>query len=196
MLTADLKTYLENKRVTLVGPSASIASSGQGPQIDGSDAVVRINHQWPIPEKLIPHIGTRMDILYHCCNGDYPVSRLFTPGFERTKFVCYEKGLDTFFIKRECERLGISTVNIMPYYFEMKSILGTYPNTGFVALTHLLKFPIRELYVTGITFFREGYYSGYPSMKARTGLGWAHDTAPQLEYFKKIKDRRLHIEGM
>ena len=79
-------------RVALVGPSRSIAGSGAGTAIEAFDLVVRMNHQWPVPVDLAADIGRRMDVLFHCCNGDYPVARFAIEAFGDTRIAFHEAG--------------------------------------------------------------------------------------------------------
>ncbi len=87
---AALASLVAGKRVALVGPSVSIAGGGAGAAIESFDLVVRTNFQWPVPAGLVADLGSRMDILYHCCNGDFPVADLFVPELARTRFVCWQ----------------------------------------------------------------------------------------------------------
>lgn len=202
---ARFRSLVAEKRVVVVGPSRSIIGSKQGEYVEAFDLVVRINHQWPVPDGLITDLGRRMDILYHCCNGDYPVSRLFVPEFQRTKFVCYEEGPDLPVLAARCASDGIDSMESTELYLNLAGPLGGHPNTGFVAITHLLDAPIAELYVTGFSFYREPYYEGYlgTGNKAEYWRAgdypqkiWEHTPDSQLRLFKEItlRDRRVRMD--
>ena len=105
---------LKRKRVVLVGPSRSVVGSSQGRKLEAFDLVVRLNFQWPIPPALVVDVGERMDILYHCCNGDVPISRLFQRGFERTRFVCWQFGIDSHELQRYCATVAVPELEVIP----------------------------------------------------------------------------------
>jgi hypothetical protein len=202
MSEAFLSELLRNRCVALVGPSRSIVSSGFGGQIDGCDLVVRMNHQWPVPVELQADIGRRMDILYHCCNPDFPLERLFDAGFARAKCVCFERGMQAGKLLDCCGRLEIPALDVTAVYHQLRAELHTFPNTGLVALIHLLRFPLAELRLFGLTFYRDGYYEGYPGCGAgvedwRAGKLpqriWQHDLLPQYEYFLQLHDKELRL---
>jgi hypothetical protein len=193
---------LDGRRVAVVGPSASIVGTRQGQAIESRDLVVRINHQWPVPEALTPDVGARMDILYHCCNGDRPVSRLFVPAFHQTKFVCFEQGVDHARLVAECRQSGIETLDVTDHYLQWLGRLHSYPNTGFAAITHLLEHGVTELFVAGFTFFRDAYYDGYPGSGNRPERWqngayprrtWWHDADRQLDAFRDLAARNSRV---
>lgn len=196
-------TLFTGKRVALVGPSQTLIGNAQGRLIDSFDLVVRINHQWPIPTELKADLGTRMDVLYHCCNGDYSVQRLFNAEFSNTKQVFFEKGLDAYFLKKECAKRKIPCSDITAFYADLVLKTRTYPNTGLVAIYHLLQLGISELYITGLTFFQKPYYAGYHGTTAapetfeqiqKKGGYWRHSFAPQLRYFAQMAKNDSRIE--
>ena len=190
----DLTNFWKDKQVVLVGPASSVIGGAQGELIDRFDLVVRLNHQWPIPEDLTTDLGSRMDVLYHCCNGDYPINRLFNEEFKHTKLVCYENGFETYFLKKKCSEEDIPSLNVTPVYGKLQSLLGSYPTTGLVAIAHLLDSPIRTLYVTGLTFCQTPYYPGYHggaalpdryAMIQKTGRYWNHDFNADFRFFRE-----------
>jgi hypothetical protein len=167
---------------------------------------VRINHQWPVPDALTADVGARMDILYHCCNGDHPVARLLVPLFRDTKFVCFEEGVDHAQLIAGCRDHGIETLDVTGHYLEWLKRLCSYPNTGFVAIAHLLEHDIAELYVAGFSFFRDPYYEGYLGSGNRPERWqdgayprrtWWHDADRQLEAFRTVaaRDRRVVMDA-
>jgi len=187
-----------NKRVVLVGPSVSSVGSNRGAAIEACDVVVRMNFQWPIPAALVGDVGARMDVLYHCCNGDFPVADLFVPGFAQTRFVCWQANPDSFWLEAHCLEKGIPSLDVSPVYVELEKLLRTPPFTGTVAIEHLLRFPIAELHLTGISFGAEPYYDGYKGHGASASLAKkaVHRTEPQVRYFREViaRDPRLHLD--
>lgn len=197
---------LNGKRVALVGPSASIVGQCLGDKIDNYDFVVRMNFQWPISEKLTVDVGSRMDILYHCCNGDYPIGEILNEEFTKTKFVCYERNLDARVLRRFCDQKEIPSLDVTEEYVNLGKELGCIVNTGTVAITHLLKFNISELFIAGVSFYQENYYEGYKGHGADK-KNWekesilvgihGHLFAPQLNYCrdKILSDYRISMDS-
>lgn len=200
-----MHSLLKKKRVVIVGPADSVTGSGLGTEIDSYDLVVRVNHQWPVSGERVSDLGSRMDILFHCCNGDFPIKRLFIPEFKKTRAVCFERGFDSYFLKKECERLQIPFFDVTETYLALQKQIGSYPNTGLAAVTHLLGFDIKELKMIGFSFFKTSYYADYLGATAQpeilrnfqsTGRYWKHELKPQFEYFKSIlmQDKRLQVD--
>lgn len=192
----DFTTFVQGRRVAVVGPSRSIVGSGLGKAIDAHDLVVRLNHGWPLPEPLHTDLGRRMDILYHCCNGDRPVDRVFADGGDRLRWACFEKDRDTPALLAACRRGGASTLDVTPVYAALRRRLRTYPNTGLVAIHHLLDSGAAGVAIFGMTFFREPYVAGYPGAGAAAvhwpvdGSSptriWKHDLAVQYRHFADL----------
>lgn len=197
---------LQGKRVALVGPSRLVVGSGQGEEIDGYDLVVRINFQWPIPPSLIADVGKRMDVLYHCCNADVPITRLFQAGFEKTRFVCWQFGIDSHKLRDHCVKLGVPEMDVSSVFVQLLSRMNAFPTTGTVALFDLLSHDIERLYVTGMTFFRDPYHDGYLTggtdssdehRRGQSGTVGIHDVAAQFELVRSIQasDPRLRVDA-
>ena len=197
-----LKKAISGKRVIVVGPADYSAGLGRGSFVESFDWVARINFQWPIPEPRKADLGSRMDILYHCCNGNYPVNLLFQDGFEKTKFVCAERNFGSLELKRYCAARAIPYLDYTDVHRRLTPSLGAFPSTGLVAVAHLLSFPIAELYVFGMTFWGTPYYPGYQGSGVeqhlkggRSGILWHHPDEEVL-YLKRLakKEPRLHID--
>ena len=206
-IESAFQTLVANKRVALVGPSRSIVDSGYGMDIEQFDLVVRMNHQWPIDPAKAPDLGSRMDILYHCCNGDHPIKNLFDLGFLRTQFVCfeYEVGNESPQMIEHCERSGIPSMEVTSVYQSLEAKLKTPPNTGLAAITHLLGMGVAELALFGITFYQEPYSPGYIGDGANLRFWksdsppkhiWPHNLDVQFRYFCQLMkvENRLKID--
>src|SRR6185369_15311983 len=127
---AAFAALVGNKRLVLVGPSISSVGSNRGAAIEACDVVVRMNFQWPIPAALGADVGARMDVLYHCCNGDFPVADLFVPGFAQTRFVCWQSNAESFWLEAHCLENGIPSLDVSSVYVELENLLRTPPFTG------------------------------------------------------------------
>ena len=79
--------------------------------------------------------------------------------------------------------------------------MGTRPNTGVLAILDLLSAEIKQLYITGITFFKGGYIKEYrnyseASVLKRMSEHGNHQQEPQIDFMKKIllDDNRVVID--
>ena len=195
----------KNKRIALVGPSQCTVGAGMGAEIEGYDWVARMNHQWPVPLERQVDLGERMDLLYHCCNPDFSMMRFSIPEFQQTKLVFYEQGIQTSILKMICTDQKIPSYDISWKYRELETALKTAPNTGLVAISHLLSLPIASLKLFGLTFFKESYYKDYPGNGAKPEYWsegklprkiWNHQLDVQYAYFLEqlLTDPRLCMD--
>ena len=196
---------LKGKRVVLVGPSQSIVGSRRGKELEAYDLVVRVNFQWPVPPRLVADIGKRMDILYHCCNGDVPIERLFRRGFDHTRFVCWQFGIESHKLQHHCVKVGVPELEVSSVFEELLPRMKAFPTTGTAALCDLLSYDIERLYVTGMTFFHDPHYGGYPTggsqssgeyRRGRSEAVGIHDVSAQFELVRSIQasDLRLSVD--
>jgi len=199
----QLDRMISGKRVILVGPADYTVGSGKGSFVESFDWVARVNFQWPVPERLRPDLGSRMDLLYHCCNGDHPVRALFRDGFEETRFVCMERHIQSLELKRHCRSCRIPCLYVSDVYRSLSRKLGARPSTGLVAIEHLLSLPIAELYVFGMTFWRTPYYAGYQGDGAQALAAEGerrvlpHDPEREARYAGRLAKRepRLRLDA-
>lgn len=186
--------FLKGKRVVLVGPAPSVIDSNQCDIIDSFDIVVRLNKALPIPKELYKDIGTKTDVLYNCmnpspeCGGVISQSNLNKSGvkFLVSPYPYIDNINDTKlpFKKHinEFTRVMKKDNNFkFCYYNDLKNFTKYWdimklPNTGVMAILDLLKHDIKELYITGITFFKGGYYPKYRN----------YDEKKVLNYMKKF----------
>lgn len=176
--------YLENKRVVVVGPSSTVVGENQGKEIESFDVVVRLNFQWPVADELVKDIGSRMDVLYHCCNADYFISDMFVEEFSQTKFACFQNNIDSRILRFYCKNKNIPVLDVSAEYEKLNNNLQVEINTGLVAINHLLKYPLKELGIYGITFYQTPYYFGYKGHGVDGDLeGNMKASLMQLKYF-------------
>ena len=202
---AKFNEALRNSRVALVGPSSTVIGSGQKKLLEEFDYIARMNFQWPVPPHLDADIGSRMDILYHCCNGDYDISSILSDAFLQTKFVCYERNIDARLLYGFCAEHQIPSIDISDVYEELSKQLVGEANTGLAAIQHLASAPLKELYITGLTFFQRPYYGGYRGHGADSKY-WQdslppdaihrHPVSSQLSLFCSLafKDKRIRMD--
>jgi len=162
---------LKDKKVIVVGPSPSLEGKGMGEYIDSFDVVVRINKAFPVEEGQQKDIGSRTDIHYHClctdmhCGG--PV--FYKEMKDANVFVScpYPKYVQPFYsdvIRFENDNkeygLGFHVLNT-DYYMGISEMLGTRANSGTLTILDLLCYDLKELHITGFTWFRDGWRKSY-----------------------------------
>lgn len=163
--------FLKDKKVVIVGPSPSLEESGKGDWIDSFDIVVRINKAFPVEEEMTKDIGTRTDIHYHClctdmhCGG--PV--FYQEMKESNVFVScpYPKWVRPFHsdvtrFEKDNKKwdLGFHVLDT-DYYMGIAEMLGTRANSGTLTILDLLCYDVKELHITGFTWFRDGWRKSY-----------------------------------
>lgn len=162
---------LKDKRVIVVGPSPSLEGSGMGEWIDSFDIVVRINKAFPIEEGVESDIGSRTDIHYHClctdmhCGG--PV--FYKEMKDENVFVScpYPKWVQPFYsdvtrFENDNKKwdLGFHVLDTN-YFMGIAEMLGTRANSGTLTILDLLCYDVKELNITGFTWFRDGWRKSY-----------------------------------
>jgi len=227
-LNEDLYNLVEGKRVAIVGPALYAQGLNSGPQIDNYDIIVRPNEVIP-PQHLRCDYGSRTDIMF-CNFGTIWMSGIkrkialddHEEHFKKLKLVVAcgikAKHSDTDYLSWPDNYVSDITKNFnevnkygLPFYWigvkDYKALyakVGVEYNTGLGAIMILLQYPIKELFVTGFTFFKGGnnynelYYKGHmdeQDIKGRTfGLSSGHGSHAnqvQINYFKKLMNNDL-----
>lgn len=206
----NLENYLKDKRVVVVGPSIHLMGRGLGPMIENYDVVCRLNEVSVIG--LEKDYGFRTDIAFINCAtisiGDY-VYKMREAGeiAENIKYmVCpvikvqHDGGGNVFDNAAMINVYDIPFVHIgVKNYQNIYSEYGIEPNSGQVSIVMLLQYPIKELFVTGISFYTqetnesnnyERYYHKthtpeflqVKQFNPRVG----HQQLPQMRYFRNV----------
>jgi len=200
--------YFRSKRIAIVGPANSAFNTGRGTYIDDFDVVVRMNKSpMTVAEGTsVADIGRRTDVLFHCFHEsphggggplDFELYRrlgikyVINPRNEwsglRNSYNYYKKyvsATNTYVLPRSL-------------YVKISESVSTYrPTTGYSALYSILETNFSELYITGFTFFKTAYGSGYrdvmkeahqaQSFIKQVGL---HNPDAELQGFKKILEK-------
>lgn len=163
--------FLKDKRVIIIGPSPSLEESDKGDWIDSFDVVVRMNKAFPVEEGMESDIGSRTDIHYHClCTTEECGGPVFYKEMKDSNvFVScpYPKWVEPFFNDVvSFERNNINWdlpfhVIDTDYYLGIAEMLGTRPNSGTLTILDLLCYDVKELHITGFTWFRDGWRKSY-----------------------------------
>jgi len=200
---------LRGQRVVVVGPASGIRGSASGRRIDSYDLVVRINSQWPVADEFVDDVGRRADIVYHCCAPHCRMDPLDVREFANVKFVWYQINPKMRFLTELCARHGVPCLPFDPLRERLIQKLRTVPNTGTIAISHLLMTPLKELHVTGFSFYDTPYYDGYEAHGARRRHWrslwrkkqperiWKHEFQPQRRHFRSLceADTRLTVDS-
>lgn len=208
---SEFLAELSGKRVAIIGPAGYMQGKGLGKLIDEFDVIVRVNHALPIafPEDY----GTRTNVLYHIlshrnCDGTNKTSI----GEDELR-LWHGLGLDWMICSHHAnsERIKIvgpmlankfkwACVNQM-FSKSVKAQIGSrLPNTGVLAISHLLLSKLKSLNVYGFDFYLSGVYDGYGDIKDKeipieVNKRW-HDIDAQLKYMRTLvkRDNRLIID--
>ena len=202
-LNKDLLSIIENKRVALVGPSPHLIDTNSGSLIDNYDVVVRMNDIVPI-ERLRKDYGSRTDIMFHNLGTPWMPGLkrkidLFPEQFDNLKMiVCTSLKADhyhhdwTLANSAGHQRLinnfnSINRNNIPFHWIGHKNYMKLYGYyncelyTGTATVSLLSAYPIKELYITGMTFHligdthEEMYCEGHwdeKDLQGKPKTGW------------------------
>ena len=84
------------------------------------------------------------------------------------------------------------------FYTKIRQAVRRSPNTGVVAITHLLTSQLKELQICGFDFYRSGVYAGYgdfrPGEEATSVNSNWHETESQVEYLRKLVTRDIRLK--
>jgi hypothetical protein len=201
--------YLKDKKVVIVAPGGYLKDKNNGINIDDYDVVVRLNTALPIKESMFSILGTKTHILYNCLNKlPFNGGIIDFDNFELDWISCPYPDIKPF--KNDIKRFHEENNNKFKfhiidkvYYINLEKDMGTRPNTGIGAILDLLKFPLKELYITGFTFLLDsGYLNDYKSyLNTQEKLNKymetnCHDRIKQVNYLKPIlqQDKRIKMD--
>lgn len=191
------RSFLEGCRVALVGPAPTVLGQGQGETLEEFDRIIRLNHALPIPPELHPDVGTRTDVLYHNVwlnrAKGIPWSELIPILRDSVRWICATRPFTNAEDRHADEIRAFQTVlgDDFPFrtvssraYIRLRMTMRCQPNAGLMAIQDLLSFPVRELYITGFTFYQGGpaYYDGYRGVGL---VSWLH---PADRHIRKLAE--------
>jgi hypothetical protein len=195
-----LDNLVTNKRVIVVGPAAYLNNLNNGEFIDSFDIVIRINRGSLIKRNMVHKIGRRTDVLFSNLNIlDNESSKFLDTNFLKNSGVkmiyCAYPKIRPFtedqqkYFSLYGNTFPIETIDTN-FYMNIHAALNTRPNTGILAILVLLRMNLKNLYVTGFSFYNDGYYNGYNDQKDNRTLKKEitrfHNQTSQREIVKKI----------
>lgn len=198
---------LENKKVIIVGPSSYLENRKMGNFIDSYDIVVRINNLHDTTNsQLVDDFGKQTDLIYY--DGSTTNTRLQSYiDCNPLEIICTYPETEWFFKSRCANNVNtfhshlngrvIDEELYTDLKYDLDNNMKTRPNSGLIAIVDLLTFPIAELYITGIDFYRNSYSTYHPdygkteleSIKEifkKGDAGDVHDINKQFMYFKNL----------
>lgn len=206
----DLSELVSGKRIAYVCPSPHLKGMKMGEYIDSFDLVVRVNQAFHMQEENWEDYGKRTDILMNCLNCNKIAALEKDMDFARDmKFiVCPMVSMwDIQRVEDFLDVIGVPWHNVSDgYLFKIFKEVGTTCNTGLTGAMTLLNYDIKELYLTGMTFFNMNkfgqiYYDKYHNEAVannnfREDSGKVpnfadlridiHQQQPQIDYFHKM----------
>ena len=169
-----LHNMIYNKNVVICGPAPYLNELNNGEIINRSDTVIRVNKGHNLT-KDPKHFGSRTDILYHCvCENDENGGKITKQMLKEIKIIVaafpnlkpsdktsFPNGNKNKFIKLKKKIKPKMSVIGKKFYINLEKIIGCRPNTGIIAISHILRHNPKSLYITGFTFFKDGYSKLY-----------------------------------
>ena len=202
----DDTTY-KNKRIIIIGPASSSTNYLNGDEIDEFDIILRINKSTAIVPGMKDKIGSRTDILYHCCDEN----KTYGGGHILPELLKEQKNLAVLFTYYDLS--VIANVYKLSYLYPKvrfcitekelyvdlaKKYSAKMPTTGLQALNHVLAADFKELHITGFTFFKTPYAAGYrdnhQAASSATMLAKStgnHDPDDELRIFNELYSDRV-----
>jgi len=205
---AEFENYVKDKRVIIVGPAGYLQGQQKGEWIDSFDVVIRINHAVPVANT--EDYGKRTDVLYHIFSHRGSDGRHKTLieekevkiwKAEKVKWVVSRHDPLSARVK-QVQRFLSGNVDWIALhqsiYTKLKACISSKnPNTGILAMYHLLKLPIQSLHIVGFDFYRSGVFSGYGDLREgecaeAVNSRW-HDTDAQLQYISRLNKQNAKL---
>lgn len=196
-----LENYVKDKNIVLVGSAGYLQNKNKGEWIDEFDVVVKLNHAIGVlPQE---DYGERSDILYHVLlkdlhskNGKKNIDLYDIKNWQNNdvKYLVSRYPYGSKKVK-DFQKINKDTIRVECINREFSKsvkcqIKSKTPNTGVLAISHLLSLPIKSLTVVGFDFYNSGVadnYDGFKNGKDAVGINEKrHDSKAQLEYLKKI----------
>ena len=155
LVQEKLKKEVENLEVAIVGPANYLLNLNQGEKIDNYDIVIRFNSG--IIQQHSKNLGERTDIWIYNFKDlslldkipDTPPKLIFCP---------YPKSIiDSYNIDAKLPNIPIEFIEPV-FYSQLQQAMNFEPNSALLTILILLRQNISKLYVTGISFFYDGYY--------------------------------------
>jgi len=220
-LDNNINSLVEGNRVTIVGPAPYLVGLNKGREIDDYDVIVRPN-SFSVPIESQMDYGSRTDIMFHNFGTPWQAGlkeqiSKNKKSFKSLKLVgCLATKSDHSehnFLHWDEEHVSNVVRNFnevnnynLPFYWignkdyrKLYRKIGAEPNTGIMSIAVLLCYPVKEIFITGFSFYLQGtthdttYYQGFLSeadkkiYNGRYGIGHGnHANQMQIRFFKTL----------
>jgi len=206
----ELANILEGKKIAFVGPSPHLTGTGSGELIDSYDIIIRPGQMTNIPKNKKKDIGSRTDIICHSFNTlERDEALKHIDFFKELQYIICSmvsggdlKQQENLFPKLIAPVHNVEDRYLLKRYEEVGTIL----NCGYAGLLTILNYDIKEIYVTGMSFYNMGkygdiYYDDYMEVVRSSGImkkankknitpkdarDDLHNQIPQIEHLKSI----------
>ena len=196
---------VNGKRIALVGPAPYLENVQLKDKLYSYDLIVRLNRDFPPPQRFFENIGSKTDLLYVVS------AKLNATDFRFVKQVEHHsiKSIVITFphpgrchtVKQHLKHCCLFRDINPDDYTVYNEHLNAKPATGNMAILDLLSYDIKELFICGITFYRDGlYHDGYADAKQKAKVKRSQETRHkpenQLEFMLKVfrEDARVTVE--
>ncbi len=213
-----LSKFIKGKRAIIIGPSGNSVSDCKDIDVDSYDLIVRINHHYGMAtDEEKESIGFKTHMIYHCLGGNLICADDIDKWREENTKIISRYPLHVRNPVRYKHNEFYHIDGKGRFVNEMRAILGCNPNTGMLAIYHLLRMGVQSLTVAGFDFYQTAYmhadYSGRYSLvkdlraeryrkrmkNNEFGLekGLRHNPDRQFEFFKELvqEDDRIILTG-
>jgi len=207
------ENWFKDKRVVIVGGADSVLKEKKGNYIDDFDVVVRINKGVEVIESQKDYVGTKTDFLFHAFFdnknevGHSPITLELWEKENVKNLVytnnhkCSKDGMYNFlnFIWKSKGKLKCTEVPQNLYKKNNNAIKPFWPTTGFIAINTVFNCKPKEIYITGITFFKTPHNTAYRKenieefqkmFKEKSG---SHNPNAEYEFIKELYIKFPHI---
>ena len=198
----------KDKRVAIIGGADSATKDKLGGFIDGFDIVVRINKGVEMVEKYQDYIGQRTDVLFHTFEfrsgpGSSPVDiELWHK--KGVKYIIFSFNINSRFrwqlfdfVKQTKGKKDVFQMDQKSYERNFEVITPFNPTNGFIALNTVFNCSPKELYVTGITFFKTPHNADYrkedSAVLQKIIRDGNHSPETEYRYFKQLYNNNTSI---
>ncbi len=190
------------KNVIVVGPGSTVAEDCNGVDVDSYDVVCRLNYHWKICDDMKSVLGQRIDVIYHCLNADqYTVADLVlwkkkgVPVISQHDMTHYTNHSKTKIYNERNNGVGFQMMYV-PYslFVDFQKRFASNPNTGTLAIIHLLSLPVKSVTVVGFDFYTSLYWFNGDKNLLSAIQRMPHKPKIQFKHFKEyIQDYKNFI---
>lgn len=208
--------WFRGKRVAIIGGADSVMAAKLGEYIDEFDVVVRINKGVHVIEKQKEFVGTRTDFLFHSFMdnptdmGSSPITPKLWEDYKVGRIIYGSSVFNTkqnkqgiydilLFVRKTLGKVHFSEVKNTLYIKNLNAIFPFRPTHGFIAINTIFECSPKELYITGITFFKTPHNNEYRTnttgsfKEIFTGKPGAHNPDAEYDYIKKLYEKHPEI---